>query len=117
MAKDSLEELIDIGVTSFKIEGRLKDSNYIKNTVLYYRRALDEILRKKGLKKSSSGKIFLPEKKKGKYLNQTQQKVLTEIFVIIFYQAKERAQTLRTKTPFYKKEFGTLIHRIQKVNF
>ncbi len=62
MAKDRLEALVDVGVTSFKIEGRLKDSNYIKNTVSFYRQALDKIIEKRGLKKSSSGKIFLPEK-------------------------------------------------------
>lgn len=37
-------ELLDAGVGSFKIEGRLKDVNYIKNVVAYYRRAVDEAL-------------------------------------------------------------------------
>uniref|UniRef100_UPI0027D9759B peptidase U32 family protein n=1 Tax=uncultured Alistipes sp. TaxID=538949 RepID=UPI0027D9759B len=37
-------ELLDAGVRSFKIEGRLKDLNYIKNVVAYYRRAVDEAL-------------------------------------------------------------------------
>ena len=37
-------ELLDAGVTSFKIEGRLKDLNYIRNVVAYYRRAVDEAL-------------------------------------------------------------------------
>ena len=37
-------DLLDAGVTSFKIEGRLKDTNYIKNVVAYYRRAVDEAL-------------------------------------------------------------------------
>lgn len=34
-------EMIDAGVTSFKIEGRLKDAAYVKNTVAAYRRVLD----------------------------------------------------------------------------
>ena len=51
-----LEELIDAGITSFKIEGRLKDENYIKNVVSFYRQELDKILVKKNLSKSSSGK-------------------------------------------------------------
>lgn len=38
-------EMIDAGVMSFKIEGRLKDDNYIKNIVSYYRSAIDEALR------------------------------------------------------------------------
>ena len=39
-----LGDLLDAGVTSFKIEGRLKDPGYIRNVVAYYRRALDEAL-------------------------------------------------------------------------
>lgn len=41
---EHLGELIDAGVSSFKIEGRLKDQNYIRNVVAYYRRAVDEAL-------------------------------------------------------------------------
>ncbi len=41
---DDLEELIDAGIASFKIEGRLKDVRYIKNVVAYYRRRLDDII-------------------------------------------------------------------------
>lgn len=39
-----LEELIDAGITSFKIEGRLKDADYVKNVTAYYRQKLDEII-------------------------------------------------------------------------
>lgn len=38
-----LEELINLGVSSLKIEGRLKDSDYVKNIVSYYRRRIDSI--------------------------------------------------------------------------
>lgn len=41
---EHLGELIDAGVSSFKIEGRLKDLNYIRNVVAYYRRAVDKAL-------------------------------------------------------------------------
>jgi len=41
---DSLEEMMDAGVSSFKIEGRLKDVDYVKNITAYYRKKLDEIL-------------------------------------------------------------------------
>ena len=41
---ERIGEMIDAGVTSFKIEGRLKDIRYIKNTVAYYRRRIDEAL-------------------------------------------------------------------------
>lgn len=49
-----IKELADAGVTSFKIEGRLKDENYVKNVVAYYRKLIDEL----ELKKTSSGKIL-----------------------------------------------------------
>ena len=41
---DHLQELADAGATSFKIEGRLKDVNYVKNVVAAYSRKLDEIV-------------------------------------------------------------------------
>lgn len=36
-----LEELIEAGVTTFKIEGRLKDAEYVTNITAYYREKLD----------------------------------------------------------------------------
>ena len=38
-----LSELIDAGVTTFKIEGRLKDADYVTNITAYYRDAIDTI--------------------------------------------------------------------------
>ena len=38
-----LQELIDAGVTTFKIEGRLKDADYVTNITAYYREKLDQI--------------------------------------------------------------------------
>lgn len=52
-ASKYLSELIDAGVNSFKIEGRLKDKNYVRNVVSYYRNEID-----KNTCKMSSGKIF-----------------------------------------------------------
>ena len=39
-----LEAMMDVGVRSFKIEGRLKDVSYVKNVTAYYRQAIDAIL-------------------------------------------------------------------------
>ena len=39
-----LSELIDAGVTTFKIEGRLKDADYVTNVVAYYRQKIDAII-------------------------------------------------------------------------
>jgi len=52
----SLRDLVRAGVTSFKIEGRLKDRAYVMNTVAHYRNALDAVLKETGLKRSSSGR-------------------------------------------------------------
>lgn len=41
---DRIEDLMQAGVTSFKIEGRLKDSSYVKNVVALYRQKIDEII-------------------------------------------------------------------------
>lgn len=39
-----ISNLIDAGVTSLKIEGRLKDASYVKNVVAYYRQAIDKAI-------------------------------------------------------------------------
>ena len=54
-----LEQLIDAGITSFKIEGRLKNIPYVVNITGHYRQMIDMILPSKGLKASSSGKVKL----------------------------------------------------------
>ncbi len=50
-----IEDLIDAGVSAFKIEGRLKDIPYVVNATAYYRQLLDKILEKKTMQKNSSG--------------------------------------------------------------
>lgn len=59
-ANDRLEKMIDAGITSFKIEGRLKDVDYVKNVVAFYRQALDRIIASnKNLERSSCGSTSL----------------------------------------------------------
>ncbi|NDV57196.1 U32 family peptidase [Bacteroides sp. 519] len=54
---DELEALLNAGVTSFKIEGRLKDISYVKNVTAVYRQKLDAILKRRPeFIRSSSGK-------------------------------------------------------------
>ena len=43
---DSLEDLIEAGAVSFKIEGRLKDVAYVKNVVAAYSQRLNEIIKR-----------------------------------------------------------------------
>ncbi len=57
---DYLEEMLDAGIISFKIEGRLKDISYVKNITGYYNNLLNSILeRRKEYKRGSSGSIRL----------------------------------------------------------
>ncbi|HPP40789.1 MAG TPA: peptidase U32 family protein, partial [Candidatus Kapabacteria bacterium] len=57
---DYLEKLVDAGISSFKIEGRLKDINYVKNITAFYRKKIDELIeRKQDIKKTSKGNIYL----------------------------------------------------------
>lgn len=59
-----LEDLIEAGVCSFKIEGRLKDAAYVGNVTGYYREKLDEIFGRNGMRADSSGSVdlgFVPD--------------------------------------------------------
>lgn len=55
---DSLGDMVDAGVSSFKIEGRLKDTDYVVDTVTAYSEALDKIALAKGLRRQSFGKTI-----------------------------------------------------------
>lgn len=55
---DQIPNLIEAGIVSFKIEGRLKDVVYVKNNVSYLRQKLDSFLENEGsdkYMKASSG--------------------------------------------------------------
>lgn len=53
---EQLEQLLDAGVSSLKIEGRLKDISYVKNVTAAYRQKLDAIFkRRKEYTRPSSG--------------------------------------------------------------
>lgn len=62
----SLEAMMDAGVRSFKIEGRLKDATYVKNVTAYYRAAIDDVLARRSADfcRASSGEHsfgFVPD--------------------------------------------------------
>lgn len=57
---EQLEALLDAGVSSLKIEGRLKDVSYVKNVTACYRQLLDEIFtRRPEYRRASSGEVTL----------------------------------------------------------
>ncbi len=78
--KNRIKDLADSGICSFKIEGRLKNSSYVKNVVREYSMALDELCSKEPCKysRASFGKIshgFIPDPTK------TFNRGYTELFI------------------------------------
>ena len=66
---DNLETLMRSGACAFKIEGRLKDINYVKNVVSAYSKRIDEIICKHPgeFRRASLGRVrysFTPDLKK-----------------------------------------------------
>ncbi|MBQ8839458.1 MAG: DUF3656 domain-containing protein [Bacteroidales bacterium] len=64
--KSRLEELAEAGITSFKIEGRLKNASYVKNVVRDYSTGLDGIVARHpdAYERGSYGKVsggFVPD--------------------------------------------------------
>ena len=57
---DSIKELAEAGIQSFKIEGRLKEVDYVKNITAFYRKKMDAFLEDQpGFKTASAGKSFI----------------------------------------------------------
>ncbi|MBP5503224.1 MAG: U32 family peptidase [Bacteroidales bacterium] len=52
-----ISEMLDAGVDSLKIEGRLKDKSYVANITAHYRKLIDNILNGK-VRKPSSGRCY-----------------------------------------------------------
>ncbi|MFH0992672.1 MAG: U32 family peptidase [bacterium] len=100
-----LTDLIDTGVTSFKIEGRLKEASYVKNITAFYRAKLDAIIEEReGLQRSSSGNTtftFTPDPEK------TFHRGSTEYFI-----RGRRSELVSLRTP---KSIGKHIGTVQRV--
>ena len=77
---DRLEELAEAGITSFKIEGRLKNASYVRNVVRYHSMELDRIVERhpEKFERGSFGKVksgFTPDP------NKTFNRGYTELFM------------------------------------
>lgn len=98
-ASRHIQELIKAGVKSFKIEGRLKDINYVKNVVAFYRKEID-----KYTEKISSGKVNLDFEPN---LNKTFNRGYTDYFL------DGRKKCFNFDTP---KSLGEKLGKVIKVN-
>ena len=78
--RNRIEELAEVGISSFKIEGRLKNESYVRNVVRDYSMALDEVTSKHPdtYVRGSFGKVtggFTPDTRK------TFNRGYTELFI------------------------------------
>ncbi|MGL4955866.1 MAG: peptidase U32 family protein [Bacteroidales bacterium] len=97
-----LKALAQAGVCSFKIEGRLKDMAYVKNTVAWYRREIDRVF--EGEAKASSGQVihsFVPN------LHKT----FSRGFTTYFADNNKQMASLHTA-----KSVGEYIGKIQQIS-
>lgn len=102
--ENQIENLILAGISSFKIEGRLKDIGYLQNVTAYFRNKIDTVLSKLSIKKESSGysKInFTPN------LEKTFNRGFTE-----YYISKQKNKIASFNTP---KSLGQLIGTVTSV--
>ena len=90
---DHLNDLIDAGVTSFKIEGRMKSVSYVATVVNAYRRALDQLL--------SNKSAYLADKNRVLELEKSSHRLFTTGF---YYGATDK-EYLKTSYPVSSSEF------------
>lgn len=104
---DQIPNLIEAGISSFKIEGRLKDIVYVKNNVSYLRQKLDSFLEKNSDKytKASSGKcVFLFDSSLDKSFNRG----YTDYFVNERHQAIGSWESPKSKGQYIGKLLKTI---------
>ncbi len=100
---DHIEELLDAGVSSLKIEGRLKELSYVKNITAYYRKKLDEIFeRRPEYIPSSSGKCIF-------YFNPDPEKSFNRDFTSYFLKNRDP----KMASPETPKATGELIGNVK----
>lgn len=96
-ASQQLASMIDAGITSFKIEGRLKDISYVKNVTAYYRQLLDNImLQRTDSQPASSGHCTY-------YFTPDLEKTFNRGFTDYFLQKRQPMASLATQKSLGKK--------------
>lgn len=105
---DVLEQLVQAGVTSFKIEGRLKDAAYVKNVTAAYSQELDRIIRNHSneLSRSSFGHTELN-------FEPCLEKAFNRGFTHYFLDGRSPCSISNPLTP---KSMGEPIHNIGSLN-
>lgn len=108
---DKLESMLKAGITSFKIEGRLKDITYVKNVTAAYSKKLDEIISRNPdlYHRASLGRCeytFTPN------LNKTFNRGFTDYFI-----DGKRSDITSFDTPKSKGEFVGRVKEVRGISF
>lgn len=104
-ASQQLESMIDAGITSFKIEGRLKDISYVKNVTAYYRQMLDNImLQRTDSQPASSGHCTY-------YFTPDLEKTFNRGFTDYFLQKRQPMASLATQ-----KSLGKEVGKVKQLD-
>lgn len=108
---DHLEQLIDAGVTSLKIEGRLKDISYVKNITAYYRKKLDAIFKRRpDLAPKSAGKCTFT-------FEPNPEKSFSRGFTNYYLSGERGEQVISPDTPKSIGEYVGTVKEIRKGSF
>ncbi len=105
-ASARVADLLAAGVSSFKIEGRLKDENYVKNLTAYYRRKIDAALSGTSLQRASSGAtrfFFEPNPQKTFFRGATD-----------YFLTQRRADLVSLETP---KSLGEPVGKVKTLSY
>ncbi len=106
-----LEDLADAGACSFKIEGRLKDIDYVKNVVSVYSQELDRLVarRPEDFCRSSRGKVSYT-------FNPDLKKTFNRGFTTYFLNGRQ-SEINAMDTPKVMGEYVGTVKEIQQDNF
>jgi putative protease len=96
------EKLLDAGISSFKIEGRLKDVSYVKNITAYYRNKLDEIFERRPEYRASSSGETIP------YFVPNPAKSFNRGFTSYFLQGRSKNIASPDSPKSYGERIGTV---------
>jgi collagenase-like PrtC family protease len=103
---DQIPNLIEAGIVSFKIEGRLKDMVYVKNNVSFLRKKLDSFLEQNpNYTKASSGKCTFTFDSE---LNRTFNRGYTDYFVNERHQSIGSWESPKSKGQYIGKLIKTI---------
>ena len=103
-ASQYVESMIDAGICSFKIEGRLKDEAYVCNLTAYYRRMLDGILEQRPEHQPpSSGKTTF-------FFNPDPERTFSRRYTDYFLNGRQKMASFYTQ-----KSIGKKVAKVLKV--